>query len=378
MNIRQKAAALQEKIVALRREIHQHPELGFQEFHTTNLIVRELERLKIPCRRLDPTGVIAELGNADGKRVALRADIDALPIQEQVDVPFRSCTDHVMHACGHDAHVAMLLVAAEILKSMESELPGRVRLIFQPAEELAKGADAVIRQGGLQGVDAIFGLHVSVNQPVGKIMASRGSIFAASAMFRIRITGRRCHGAFPHTGRDATLAGAALIMAVKSGMSQEQDAQAPLVVSIGSFHSDGSHNVIAGEAILEGTVRSYEQGALQRLQTVLERMATCVAGAYHCRAELEYHVLTEVLTNDDTLIDLGSKAAVKITGTNLDPSPRFMGSEDFAAYTQRIPGAYMMVGAGGDQPSHSGTFWLDETALQTGTALYAQLAVDAL
>ena len=376
--IKEQAAALQEKMVDIRREIHQHPELGFQEYHTTDLIVQELDKLQIPYRRLEPTGVVADLGNAGSKRIALRADMDALPIQEETGYSFRSCIDKVMHACGHDTHVAMLLGAAEILKSLEEELPGQVRLIFQPAEELAGGADVVIEQGVLKGVDAIFGIHSSAGQPVGKIMASKGPIFAASASFRIVVTGQKCHGAFPHSGNDATVAGAALVLAIKSAMAQEQDAQRPLVVSVGSFHSDGSHNVIAGEAVLEGTVRSYDRDAHVRIKEVLERISSNVAEAYRCQASVEYKVLTEVLINEDALVDLGMEAAKKLTGVEPDPSPRFMGSEDFAAYTMQVPGAYLFVGIGGDQPSHCGKFWVEEAGFQTGAALYAQLAVDAL
>ncbi len=372
------ARELEDQIIRIRRDIHAHPELGFQEFRTTDLIVRELEALGIEYRRLDPTGVVATVYGQPGSRtVGLRADMDALPVREETGLPFKSTVDGCMHACGHDTHVAMLLGAARLLQNNRERLQGNVRLIFQPAEEIGQGAAAVIRQGGLDGVDAIYALHIG-GQALGRIESVKGAMFAASDRFWVKIQGCKCHGAFPHDGVDATLAGAAVVMALHAGIHREFDALEPLVISVGSFHSDGAHNVVAGEAVLEGTVRCYSRQTHRDVQAAIRRMIEHTAAAYRCTAEIRYDTGTDVLINDSSLIDLASACVEKLTGQPLMPGNRLMGSEDFSEYTARIPGAFLTVGAEGQYPSHSGKFQINEEGLKYGAALYAQLAVDAL
>lgn len=369
-----------EHIIALRREIHQNPELGFEEFHTTDIIAKELEALGIPYRRLEPTGIVAQIeGAGNGGTVALRADIDALPIQEETTFSFKSKKSGVMHACGHDTHAAMLLGAASILQQIKESLNGTVRLIFQPAEEIAKGAREVIAQGGLEGVDRIFAIHIGVGRPVGTVLSLKGPTFASSDRFRITVRGKKCHGAFPHTGVDPVLAGSAIVMALQSFTAREFDALEPLVVTVGSFVSDGSHNVISGSAVLEGTIRTYSREIHEQVEGAFRRLVENTAAAFRCETEIDYRCLTDVLINDDTLVELGRKAAEKLVGAEMiEDGNCYMGSEDFSEYTAVVPGAFFTVCAGGNYPSHHGKFEICEEALEIGAALYAQFAVDSL
>jgi amidohydrolase len=378
MNFLEQATAIEEKIIGIRRDIHQNPELGFQEFDTTDRIVKELEALRIPYRRLSPTGVVADIvGELSGKTVALRADIDALPVTEETGLPFQSKKEGIMHACGHDTHVAMLIGAAQLLQENRNLLKGSVRLIFQPAEEIGQGAKVVVDQGGLDGVDIIFGIHIGGHE-LGVAATRKGAMFAASDKFKIKITGEKCHGAFPHTGIDATLAGAAVVTALHSGVHREFDALEPLVVSVGSFHSDGSHNVVAGEAVMEGTVRCYDSQTHLKVQQAVKRLVKNTAEAYRCKADINYQVGTEVLINDDRLVELTACCAEKLTGKPMQIAERLMGSEDFSEYTARVPGVFISMGSNGQNASHSGKFMIDEAGLKYGCAMYVQLAVDGL
>ena len=378
MNFLEQAENIEEKIIRIRRDIHQNPELGFKEYATTDRIVSELNTLGISCRRLLPTGIIAEItGEKTGKTVALRADMDALPIMEETGLPFQSKKEGVMHACGHDTHVAMLIGAAELLQKNRNLLKGTVRLIFQPAEEIGQGARTVVEQGGLDGVDSIFGIHIGRHE-LGVASTRKGAMFAASDTFKILIAGEKCHGAFPHTGIDATLAGAAIVMTLNADIHREFNAFDPLVISVGSFCSDGSHNVVAGEAVLEGTVRCYDKQMHLQLQKTVERLVQKTAEAYRCRAVIDYQKGTEVLLNDDHLVDLTAHSAEKLLGKPLQTIEPFMGSEDFSEYTSRVPGVFISMGSNGQNPSHSGKFLIDEAGLKYGCALYAQLAVDGL
>lgn len=378
MQFLDQAAAIEAEIIAVRREIHANPELGFQEIRTTDIIVNKLESLGISYRRLSPSGVIAEIsGREAGKTIGLRCDMDALPVQEETGLPFQSKIAGCMHACGHDAHVAMLLGAAELLQKNREQLSGSVRLIFQPAEEIGQGAKFIIGQGGLENVDAIYGLHVG-GQALGSMETRSGAMFAASDKFRIRVIGQKCHGAFPHTGVDATLAGAAVVMALHSGIHREFDALEPLVLSVGSIHSDGAHNVVAGEAVLEGTVRCYNRQTHSQVQQAVKRIVDSTVLAYRCTAQTEYIVGTDVLINDTGLVELASRCTAKLTGKPAALAKPLMGSEDFSEYTAVIPGAFITVGTDGQYPSHSGKFLINEAGLKYGTALYCQLAVDGL
>ncbi|OEP29043.1 peptidase M20, partial [Listeria monocytogenes] len=261
MNQKIKQAVLnnEEAMIAFRRDLHMHPELQWQEFRTTDKVAKELDKLGIPYRRTEPTGLIAELkGGKPGKTVALRADMDALPVQElNQDLLYKSTEDGKMHACGHDAHTAMLLTAAKALALVKDELQGTVRFIFQPSEEIAEGAKAMIAQGAMEGVDHVFGIHIWSQTPSGKISCVVGSTFASADIIQIDFKGQGGHGAMPHDTIDAAVIASSFVMNLQSIVSRETDPLDPVVVTIGKMEVGTRYNVIAENARLEGTLRCF-------------------------------------------------------------------------------------------------------------------------
>ena len=379
MNVmREKAHQIKDETIAFRRDLHMHPEASFQEFRTTDKVAAALDELGVSYRRLEPTGLIAEIGKP-GKTVALRADMDALSIQEQTGCAFKSVNDGFMHACGHDAHTAMLLGAVKVLNSMKDELPGTVRFLFQPAEEVGKGAKAVVAQGGMEGVDAAFGIHCSVQTPVGALQCHPGGIAAAADRFKITVKGKACHGAYPQTGMDATVCASAMILNLQTMVSREFSPMDTLVVTVGSIHSGSRFNIVSGEAVMEGTIRSFSREVHEQIPVVLKRICEETAKTFRCTAEVDYDVLTDVLVNEENMVELGFEAARKVTDPQLvtHNSPA-MGAEDFCEYTKYAPSAFFRLGVGGEWPGHSDHYEIDEEALEIGVAFYAQVAVDAL
>jgi len=380
MDIRKMAHEVQPVVVDFRHDLHQHPEASLQEFRTTDQIAKALDELGVSYRRLDPTGIIAEIhGKGPGRTVALRGDIDALSIPEKSDVPFKSVNEGLMHACGHDTHASMLLGSVMVINQLKDTFNGTVRFIFQPAEEVGKGALLVIDQGGLEGVDGIFGIHIGVQTPVGVVGCVHNASHAATDQFKIKITGKVCHGAHPQKGMDATVCGAATVMNLQTMVSREFAPTDPLVVTVGSFHSGTRFNIVSGYAELEGTIRSFSREVHEQIPVVLERIAKKTAETFRCEAEVEYEALTEVLVNDEAMMQLGMAAARKITDPalvlDMDPA---MGGEDFAYYTRHVPGAFYRLGGGGEYPGHSDHFFVEEEAFEVGVALYAQVALDFL
>ena len=371
-----------QQVIDFRRDLHMHPEASMQEFRTTDRIAGELDKLGIPYRRLDPTGLIAEIkGGKPGKTVALRADIDALSITEKADVPFKSQNEGFMHACGHDTHAAMLLGAASILNSVKDELQGTVRLIFQPAEEVATGAKLVIEQGGVEGVDMIFGIHIGGSGiPAGAISYCPGASAAAADMFSIKVKGKAGHGAMPDACVDATVAAAAIVMNLQTMVSREVSPIQPLVVTVGKLESGSRFNIVSGEANMEGTCRCYDVAVHHKLPEAMTRIAQQTAAAFRCEAEVKYDMMTEVLMNDSESLEVAKKAAAKVVDKPelLFTMPAMMGGEDFAEYTVHTKGAFMMVGGGTPLPNHSDYIVFDEDCFRTGVALHCQVAWDYL
>lgn len=381
MNIRELAIQVQPEVVAFRRELHRHPEESFQEFETTNKIAAKLDELGIPYRRLEPTGLVGELkGGKPGKTIVLRADIDALSVEEKSGVEFASEKPGVMHACGHDTHAAMLLGAAAVLSGMKEELCGTVRLLFQPAEEIAQGAKSVIKQGVLEGADMIFGQHIMAQFPAGLVAYHFGASTSAADLFRIKVTGKTCHGALPETGVDATVAASAIVLNLQSIVSRELSPMLPVVVTVGKLVSGSRFNIVSGEAVMEGTIRSFDPEVHHRLPEIVARIAKDTASAYRCEAEVDYQMLTEVLVNDTEATELVKAAALKVAAAPqlVVESPQTMGAEDFADYTLQTKASFAMLGGGGSYPQHSDHFVIEEEAFPTGVALYAQVAVDFL
>ena len=381
-NIRELAHQLQEETIAFRRDLHKYPEPSLQEFRTTDKVAAALDELGVSYRRLNPTGIIAEVKGTKSESdviVALRADMDALSIQEKTDYDFKSTNDGIMHACGHDTHTSMLLSAVKVANSIKNEFSGTIRFIFQPAEEVAKGAKLVCEQGGMDGVNAIFGIHAAVQTPVGKLLACYGPSHAATDQYSVVIKGKACHGAHPQTGMDATVCGAAMVMNLQTMVSREFSPMDPLVVTVGSFHSGSRFNIVSGEAVLEGTIRSFSREVHDQIPVVLKRICEETAKTFRCTAEVNYDALTEPLINDNEMVDLALASAAKITDADhIGMKGMAMGGEDFAEYTKFAPSAFFSLGVGGEWPGHSDHYEADESAFETGVAFYVQVALDAL
>lgn len=374
------AKSVHDYVTTYRQDFHRHPEPSLEEFKTTDKLEAALKEMGIPTRRLNPTGLIGEIkGGKPGKMVALRADMDALPVLEKSGVDFTSENEGYMHACGHDTHISMLLGATKCLNDMKDELTGTVRLIFQPAEEIGKGASLVIEQGGLEGVDYIFGLHIASQIPVGILAISPGPSFAASSTFKVNIKGKSCHGAMPNLGVDATVAASATVMNLQSVVSREVPPLEPVVVTVGKLTSGTRQNIVSGEAYMEGTVRTFNRDLRAELPKIIGRIVEDTAATYRCTAELDYENIIDVVINDPEATAIMKEAAGKIVpAAAIQPIGQQMGSEDFAEYTSKAKASFGIVGGGGTFPQHSDRFFIEEDALDYGVALYLQTAVDAL
>ncbi len=381
MDFRKMSKEVAPEVIELRHDFHQHPEASMAEFRTTDRIAEELDKMGIPYRRFDPTGLIATIqGGQPGKTVALRADIDALSITETADVPFKSQNEGFMHACGHDTHAAMLLGAAMILNKIKDQLKGTVKLLFQPAEEVATGAKLAIAQGALEGVDMIFGIHIAGQVPAGVVAICPGVSCSAADIFKIKIIGSAGHGAQPEATRDATVAAAALVMNLQTIVSRELPPTQPVVVTVGKLVSGSRFNIVSGEAYMEGTCRSFDPELHHKLPGIMERIAKETAATFRCEAEVEYHMMTEPLVNDPEALELVKQATAKIVDKPemLVISKPQMGAEDFAEYTVHAKAAFAMVGGGSKEPNHSDHIVFDEDSFRTGVALHCQVAYDYL
>lgn len=367
-------------VVEMRRDFHRHPEPSFEEFRTTDRIAEELDKMGIPYRRFEPTGLVGDIiGGKPGKCIFLRADIDALSVKEESGVEFASENEGFMHACGHDNHAAMLLGAAKVLNSIKDELCGSVKVLFQPAEELAMGAKHIIAQGAIEGADAGFGMHIFSQAPVGQVSISPGAIYPAADYYKLTVSGVTSHGAEPNKGVDATVAAAAIVMNLQTISSREFSPLEPVVVTVGTLHSGQRFNVISNYAEMEGTVRLFDEELHQQIPAMMGRIAEHTAAAFRCTAELDYQFKSDILVNDPTLTELVVGAAEKVVGAGcVAPSARTMGGEDFSAYTHIVPCVFAGLGGGGEAPQHSEKFRIDESALETGVAVYAQVALDFL
>lgn len=402
---RAQAASLRGEIVAWRRALHQQPELMYQEHNTSKLVQEALAGMGVPFiagwgrnthqdRIPGPggTGVVAELGTGAPPIVALRADMDALPILEETPVAFRSRNEGRMHACGHDGHTSMLLGAAKLLQASAKTLPGTVRLIFQPAEEGGAGAKRMLEEGALEGVSRVFGLHVWPGLPSGSIGGRAGVILAAGDFFELQIVGRGAHGAMPHQGVDPVAAAAAVVQSLQTIVSRETDPLEAAVVSVTKLQAGHAFNVIPGSAVVGGTVRSVTAAGLLHLRQRVVEVATGVAGAHRCSVENmtfmpDYFPPTH---NDHDLWRWLASPEAGIKGAAAAPPmhwdmPLTMGSEDFSFFTQEVPGAFILLGqgTGGEDPPtnvslHNPRYHMDESVLELGAALHAQLALRSL
>ena len=385
MDILKETAVFKEETIALRRQLHKNPELSGKEFATTELIIKELEKLGIDYIRPAETGVIAIIkGEDNGKVLGIRADIDALPVEEETGLEFSSVNHGVMHACGHDAHTASLMQAVKILNIHKDKIKGTVKFIFQPSEEfLPSGAEKMVESGELNDCSAIIGIHVKSDMPVGKISVEPGPRMAASAGVDIKVKGKSGHGGSPSTAVDATVAASAIVMNLQTIISRELSLDNMAVLSIGTLNSGTARNVISGEAVLEGTCRYYSDEAIEHVIEAVERIAQCTAKAF--RAEAEVSVVPSgcgAVINDSKLAAEGAKTAEKLFGKSaLCHYPISGLNEDFSKYNAICPLLYVLIGAQNDEkfesyPLHSSKLQLDEDCMDYAAGFMAQFAID--
>lgn len=425
------AAALEPYLIEKRRFFHAHPELSGKEVNTTAAIAEELDAIGVEYAYLpdfepgpaslaynqppeldrmkqasvqvlndsettiDPfSGLIVTIkGEApdaydeQGRprhRIALRSDIDALPIVEQTNAPYASRSEGVMHACGHDCHIAMMLGAIRILHELRANLCGEVRVLFQPAEEISIGSRRMISAGALDGVESIYGAHIWSEVEAGTVSIDSGPRMANTDWFRVDVSGSSAHGAMPHKGVDAIVVGAAIIDALQVVVSRDVSPFDPVVLTIGEFHGGVARNVMAGTSYLTGTVRSFDPKVREFLRERMEFMVHHVAQSYSAKAEFEWQTGNSALINDKVCTRRAIRSTVKVLGE--DALAKYEGTlsgEDFSEYLRIVPGVFVFVGArnpsiGADHPQHSCYYEVDEKVLLLGSQLAAQYAFDFL
>ena len=369
----------------IRRTLHQQPELSYQEFHTSALIREKLDELGVEYRAgWGGTGVIATIGDESTVlgHVGLRADMDALPIQDKKTTSYASKISGVAHACGHDGHVAMLLGAAALLK--KTDFAGRVSLIFQPAEEHGNGAEKIIKEGALEDdISAVFAGHIDVHYATGTITVDEGIICSSADPFSLHIVGRSAHAARPHEASDAIVAGAYLVTALQTLISRETDPNKSAVVTVGCFQAGHANNVIAENARIKGTIRSNDHEVRSRILRGLQRICDGVALQFDVGITVQFHDCLPVVVNSALATRVARQAAQLVVGKEMVVSqgPPSLGGEDFAFYQQVVDGCLVRFGANGitrSGPAHSGDFDFDENVLAIGAAWLAAVALQWL
>jgi len=380
--LKEAAREINPQLVTVRRELHHHPELSMEEYETTRRIRAWLEEAGLKLLDLSlPTGVIAEVeGSAPGPTVALRADIDALPVTEETGLPFASLEPGKMHACGHDFHTASMIGAAILLHRNRESLRGRVRIIFQPAEETAVGARAIIEAGALDGVDAILGMHNKPELPVGTVGIREGALMASVDRFEIRVTGKGGHGAIPDAATDPIVAASSIVTALQTVVSRNLSPLDNAVVSVCRFQAGATWNVIPDYAELEGTVRTFQAEARKKIPERIRQLAENIAAGYGATAELRWTAGLPAVNNEASMAKLMKKAAEELGLEVVEAKPTTAG-EDFSLYQERVPGCFIWMGTGGTEEWHHPRFTLNEDALPISAALFAhaaRLALDSL
>ncbi len=381
-----KAKKLSDELIRLRRDIHQHPELGFQEVRTAALVADTLREIGIePQSGVGRTGVVAEIGSGDGKVIAIRADMDALPILEKTEQPYASVNAGVMHACGHDAHTAMLLGAAHLLKEsyVQGKWQGKVRLLFQPSEESfdengVSGATAMIEDGALEGVDNVIALHVASNMEAGRFYFNDGQSLAAVDGFEAWVRGDGGHGAAPDKGADPIFMLSSILPAIYAIQSRQINPIRSSVISLGEIRGGAASNVIPKEVYIQGTIRSFDDETRHQLWKELERafsISQILGGEY----ELKVHQGYPSLINDPQVNGWMRQVARDIVGEEqVQAGEPMMGAEDFAYMAQKAAGAMFMLGAATDDDvvrnHHTNIFDIDESVLPLGAAVLAETA----
>lgn len=370
--------ALAEQLIEVRRNLHREPELSYEEFKTTEKLREWLTHANIRILDLPlPTGLIAEIGQGSGPIVAIRCDIDALPIEEQTGLPFASEIPGKMHACGHDFHTATILGAALLLKARESELRGRVRVLFQPAEETGHGAESVLASGGLDDVAAIFGLHNSPDLPTGSFGTRTGALTAGVDRFEITVKGVGAHAATPEKGVDSIVTAAQIITMLQTVVSRQNTTTEPVVLSVTRINGGFTWNVLPEKVELEGTVRTYNEEIRSQIPAQMTRIIEGIAAGAGAEAELHWYPGPPATINHGEWANFTKEIAAE-AGYDVHDIPPQMGGEDFSFYLQRIPGAFVNIGSGPAYALHHPQFDVDEAAILPAAKYFAVLAEQAL
>jgi len=391
--IAQAAESLRAKLVEQRRDFHMHPELSNREERTSRVVAERLKALGLEVKTgVARHGVVALLkGAKPGPVVAVRADMDALPIQENIDVPYRSKNDGVKHACGHDVHTTVQLGVAEVLSRMRDQIAGTIKFIFQPAEEGPPpgeegGAPMMIKEGALENPrpQAIFGLHVMPNIEVGHIGYNSGPAMASSDRFVITLRGKKVHGAYPHDGIDTVVVAAECVSALQSIRSRRINTMEPLVITVGSIHGGNRFNIIADEVVLEGTMRALSEEVRARAQEMMREMLSGVTSAYGAKFDIQFDKPNPVTYNDPKLVEEMLPTLRRVAGASnvITPKPQ-MGAEDFSYFQKLIPGFYYFLGVGNRAKGitamiHTPEFDVDEESLVIGVKVMTSMLLDYL
>ncbi len=385
MAVHPEVLKIKNNIIETRRDFHKHPELSFQEFRTSKIVAERLEQYGIKVQKnIGKTGVVGVLrGNQDGPTIALRADMDALPIQETGDVEYKSINKGVMHACGHDAHTAMLLGAAEVLSQLKDKIKGEVRFIFQPAEEGYAGAKFMIADGAIDGVDEIYGMHVWNYQPSGTIGIQDGPVMAAADMFTIKIQGVGGHGAAPQGTVDCVIVASHLIQALQTIVSRNTNPLESTVVSIGQINGGYNFNIIADEVILKGTARAYTETNKQLIKSRIKEIINGIEQMYGATIKLQYKDGYPPVINNTSITKKLSEVAIKVAGKDQVIKPYLsMGGEDFSYFANEVPGCFFFLGSSPKDrapmstPQHCSHFDIDEDAMLLGSSIFVELVLN--
>jgi len=383
-SLRTAVAAIEPGLVEIRRDLHAHPELAFEEVRTAGVVAAELARLGITHRTgIGRTGVLGVIeGGRPGPTLAIRADMDALPIHEATGLPFASTVDGKMHACGHDIHTSTLLGVAAVLRDMAPHLAGRVVLVFQPAEEALGGAAAMIADGALEGVDMALGFHNHPDMPVGRFGYCRGRTLAAADRFTLEVRGRSGHAAHPDDAIDPIVAAAAFVASAQTVVSREIDPLHPAVVTIGMFHGGTAPNIIPETVELRGTVRTLHTDARDTAEAALARLAKGLEAMHRVTCRLTYSRGVPPLVNADSVLDPAMAAVGRQFGAAaIEEGVPSMGAEDFAEFAERVPGFQLRIGsgaAGRNDHLHNHDYQPDERCIGLGVQALSRIALDLL
>lgn len=387
MKIKDNVLKIEEYVVDLRRYFHAHPEASLMEYNTAKKIEEELDKLKIPHERVGETGIVGYIGGIKpGKTIALRADIDALELQQTNNVDYKSLTDGLMHACGHDAHTASLLGAAKILKEKEQEIKGKIKLFFQQAEEIGQGARIFVSQGHLKDVDNVLGIHVSPDLDTGQISVRPGPVAASCDYFKATIIGKSGHVGTPHKGVDALYIACQAVVNLQAIVTKQTNPVDPVVVGVGVLNSGTRYNNIAKDAVLEGTFRTFSQETRNRTQESIETIFKLTAESNKGKANIEFRSYSSPVINDKDSALFATQIASKLLGEEnvIRDQEKALGADDFAELQAEVPGVYVNIGTrnplddGTSFSNHHGNFNIDEKALLILTSFYVDYTLGYL